>query len=525
MATSLLSPDQEMSDAPPEELEGGSPDLPMEEEEEEESESGEDDPNENNDEEEILKDASQEEEEEGEGEDEDEEEEEDLESLKDKQDESSPPIKTPKDPRSRKRRRRDKLLQDCLSVQIPMQGATADLGIAMRRTRRKRLADLQKEFPGLGGSAAAEESSATAGATTGDAMMEAVDEDEKESERQRQGDRQKLSSPKKKLLHVPQREDFANVVDYLEAKYVQGVMINDEEDGPHDPSANGEKEDDDDEEGQGSVYSQTSFLDDDDLQRDVAEQVLAQSTTTKLELESNADDAFFVNIGTLEVEETHQTQEGYDPLKDVSAETKKKPKKKRKPAEKKDDKSVSKDDKSSTKGEAKKAPVKKKENKDVGAAAGKASSPKKKAADPSSPKKKAAASKTATKPAASKKKESAAKTSAEKTAAAKKKELDAAYAAVSGIMKSMTLDELPRQKTKEKVAVTCPADKKAGDSIMFANPHFPGQRLKVKIQELSLLHRRTGFSSPSLPSFSLSRDAHSHRSKYQRIQHPVAPFA
>ena len=324
---------------------------------------------------------------------------------------------------------------------------------------------------------------------------------------------------------MPQREDFANVVDYLEAKYVQGVMINDEEDGPHDPSANGEKEDDDDEEGQGSVYSQTSFLDDDDLQRDVAEQVLAQSTTTKLELESNADDAFFVNIGTLEVEETHQTQEGYDPLKDVSAETKKKPKKKRKPAEKKDDKSVSKDDKSSTKGEAKKAPVKKKENKDVGAAAGKASSPKKKAADPSSPKKKAAASKTATKPAASKKKESAAKTSAEKTAAAKKKELDAAYAAVSGIMKSMTLDELPRQKTKEKVAVTCPADKKAGDSIMFANPHFPGQRLKVKIQELSLLHRRTGFSSPSLPSFSLSRDAHSHRSKYQRIQHPVAPFA
>jgi hypothetical protein len=270
-------PDQEMPDAPPEELDGGSPDLPVEEEDDddEESESGEDDPNEN-DQEEILKDASREEEED------DDEQEEDLESIQDSKGESLPPtVKPPKDPRSRKRRRREKLLQDCLSVRIPMQGGTADLGFAMRRTRRKRLAGLQKAFPGLGGPTAEESAAAT-----GDVIMEAVDEDEKESERQRQSDRQKPASPKKKLLHVPQREDFANVVDYLEAKYVQGVMINDEEDAsPLDPSTNGGKEDDDDEEGQGSVYSQTSFLDDDDLQRDVAEQVLAQSTTTKLELE------------------------------------------------------------------------------------------------------------------------------------------------------------------------------------------------------------------------------------------------
>ena len=396
------------------------------------------------------------------GDEEDEEEEEDL--------SSTAPPKKPKDPRSRKRRRRDRMFQDCVSIQIPLD-ITADLGVAIRRTRRKRIEALTKSFPEL----VAEKKTDTAEANVkenpidsikGDTTMD-VDEDEEGKNKTELN-----SPPRKNLSHVPRREDYANVVDYLEAKYVQGVMLNDDEEG--EPGENGEKDDED--EGQGSVYSQSSFLDDQDLQRGVAEQVLAQSTTTKLELESNIDDAFFVNVGTLEVEESFMTEEGYDPLQYV--ETAKKPqKKKRKPADPKDKKET-KSTATAEKDKEKKKPASKtpasKEKKDNKASA----ASKKKAGAAESPKKK---SKAAAKGAAAKKKEKAPATAAEKAAAAKKKEVDVAYKNVVNLIKAMSPEDLPRRKTKEKVAITCPADKKPGDSILFANPHVPGQRLKVKI--------------------------------------------
>lgn len=49
------------------------------------------------------------------------------------------------------------------------------------------------------------------------------------------------------------------------------------------------------------------------------------------------------------------------------------------------------------------------------------------------------------------------------------------------MIKKLTPEELPRMKTKQKVALKCPKNKKPGDDITFANPHNPGQKLRVKV--------------------------------------------
>ena len=402
-------------------------------------------------------------------EDDEDEEEEDLSS-------SAPPTRM-KDHRSRKRRRRDKMFQDCVSIQIPLD-VTADLGVAIRRTRRKRIDALTQAFPEL-----IESRNDTADSDPKENPMESSlkgettmdGEDEDDGDRRKSNSKADADSPaRKNLTHVPRREDYANVVDYLEAKYVQGVMINDDDDDEPQNGEAGAKGDADDDEGQGSVYSQSSFLDDRDLQRDVAEQVLAQTTTTKLELESNNDDAFFVNVGNLEVEESDLTKEGYDPIHDV--ENVKKPKKKRKPAEPKGKKETKSTVSSEKTKEKKKPAAKATASKEKEAKATSAS--KKKVEGSESPKKKA---KPTAKSAASKKKEKKPPSEAEKAAAAKRKEVDKAYKEVVQMIKAMAQEDLPRRKTMEKVAITCPPDKKPGDSVLFANPHVPGQRLKVKI--------------------------------------------
>jgi len=142
-----------------------------------------------------------------------------------------------------------------------------------------------------------------------------VDDDEEENAREK-NDKQQPSNKRKKLENVPQPDQFGSVLDYLEAKYVKGVMLEEEDNAPIL---------DDKSEGQGSVYSKDSFLDDTDLQRDVAEQVMASTTLTKLELE-HEDGDFFVNVGNLEVE-NDDYGENYDPLQDKENKTTKKRKK------------------------------------------------------------------------------------------------------------------------------------------------------------------------------------------------------
>ncbi|KAL3924322.1 MAG: hypothetical protein SGILL_001121, partial [Bacillariaceae sp.] len=186
-----------------------------------------------------------------------------------------------------------KIFQDAFTVFIPLD-VTADLRVAVQHTRAKRIKSIYKTFPALEKGAKKNDHKESDDQMTGE-----DDENAKENE-------EKKSAGKKKLEHIPQPEQFGSVLDYLEAKYVKGVMLDeDEEEGPNL---------DDNSEGNGSVYSKDSFLDDTDLQLDVAEQVMASTTLTKLELEQDDGD-FFVNVGNLEVE-NDDYGENYNPLLD-----------------------------------------------------------------------------------------------------------------------------------------------------------------------------------------------------------------
>ena len=166
------------------------------------------------------------------------------------------------------------------------------------------------------------------------------------------------------------KEDFGSIVDYLEAKYARGVVpeekkkkkppkknkkqsqddnnkedaaanVDDNDNQDNKDDGNGNDEDDSsNEDDDRSIYSKNSFLDDTELLTNVAEQAMASSRgMTKIEIEAsnkkkkNAinqknnkddndndnndlldyddDDAFFINIGSLEMED------GYD-ANDVS---------------------------------------------------------------------------------------------------------------------------------------------------------------------------------------------------------------
>lgn len=137
------------------------------------------------------------------------------------------------------------LLSDSISVRIPL-SVTANLAVAIKRSREKRVEAFYKRFPDM--------------ETTKEKKGDEAEDDEAVDDEDGDGATEKVEKRDKrpKLAHVPQRSEYASIMDYLEAKYVQGVMIGDDEDV-------------DDDEGQGSVYSETSFLDDSGLQRTVAE--------------------------------------------------------------------------------------------------------------------------------------------------------------------------------------------------------------------------------------------------------------
>jgi len=239
-----------------------------------------------------------------------------------------------------------------------------------------------------------------------------------------------LQNKKKKMENVPQPDQFGSVLDYLEAKYVKGVML--EEDDDDAPIL------DDRSEGQGSVYSKDSFLDDTDLQRDVAEQVMASTTLTKLELE-HEDGDFFVNVGNLEVQ-NDDYGENYDPLQDKENKT---TKKRKKPptnvssSKLSDTKTPNKNKKTKTELPNKKEPTSAKSKKSTGAA--------------TSIKSKSPQDKTL------------------KLAAKKAKaHSDSLFKKAVVLIKKLTPENLPRLKTKQKVALKCPKNKKPGDDITFA---------------------------------------------------------
>ena len=310
-----------------------------------------------------------------------------------------------------------KIFQDAITVIIPLD-VTADLKIAIKKTRAKRIMSIYKRFPSLKKEAKNLDDS-------NDGPM--LEDDEEDNPRDKD---EKLQNKKKKMENVPQPDQFGSVLDYLEAKYVKGVML--EEDDDDAPIL------DDRSEGQGSVYSKDSFLDDTDLQRDVAEQVMASTTLTKLELE-HEDGDFFVNVGNLEVQ-NDDYGENYDPLQDKENKT---TKKRKKPptnvssSKLSDTKTPNKNKKTKTELPKKKEPTSAKSKRSTGAA--------------TSIKSKSPQDKTL------------------KVAAKKAKaHSDSLFKKAVVLIKKLTPENLPRLKTKQKVALKCPKNKKPGDDITFA---------------------------------------------------------
>jgi hypothetical protein len=325
-----------------------------------------------------------------------------------------------------------KIFQDAVTVLIPLD-VTADLKIAIQKTRAKRMKSIYKRFPTL-------QSKSTKHQDDDDSVDAHMGYEDDENGKEKE--KKKAISRRKKLEHIPQPDQFGSVLDYLEAKYVKGVMLNDNDD--EGPAL------DDNSEGQGSVYSKDSFLDDTDLQRDVAEQVMASTTMTKVELEQDDGD-FFVNVGNLELE-NDEYGENYDPLQD-------------------------KENGNATK--------KKRKQPTVSAAIGQSpnsTTPSKKMTKASTPtpdeslsvkSKKSIASSTSTK---SKKSAATSKDENEvsersilqKEAKKTKARLDNLYKKGVAMIKKLTDEELPKRKTKLKVALTCPPNKKPGDDITFS---------------------------------------------------------
>ena len=380
-----------------------------------------------------------------------------------------------------KKHSRVALFQDAITVSIPID-VTVDLGVAFRRTRDKRIAGLYNAFPSL------KPKDETEGEEDED---EEEDDDEEGGEegaadssdgaaKKKKKNDNKKKAPSKASDNVPQPREFASVLDYLEAKYVRGVMIHNEQPaakkkkGDSDDSKSKQEEDEeDDDEGQGSVYSETSFLDDRDLQRDVAEQVLAQTTTTKLELEG--DDDFFVNVGDLDVEENELTQHTYDPLEDSptkKSKTKTNTKKSKKPATTSTKTgSPAKKKKIPSKATADKDDKSKGEKKKKAKPAPKATTKGKvKTVDNSSDSSEAvvaavAASNTK-KPVPKKNKEEIKKL--KQKAKKYKNIMEKRFEKVKKMIKTLDAESLPRSRpSTSKVTITCPANKKEGDEVTF----------------------------------------------------------
>ena len=214
---------------------------------------------------------------------------------------------------------------------------------------------------------------------------------------------------------------------------------------------------DDGSEGQGSVYSAGSFLDDTDLQRDVAEQVMANTTMTRLELE-NEDGEFFVNVGALEVEE-NQYDDNYDPLQDteVSTKTTKKRKKSQQPTTE-----------ATPLGQSL-VKKKKQQQDDLAQSSSKFI---KSTTSTGTQKKKATTTPVDTEQASHGDVEGDENESEEQEQLLAKVKVtkaksDGLFNKLADLVKQMKPEHLPRRKTKLKVSLTCPPNKKPGDDVTF----------------------------------------------------------
>merc|ERR1712194_833889 len=137
---------------------------------------------------------------------------------------------------------------------------------------------------------------------------------------------------------VVSKDKFGSILDYLEAKYVKGVMVADDKirqkkKQKNKPNDNDDNDNDDNSEEEeslmskseaGSCYSNASggFIDDSELKSELAQQVMTSSAygTTRIETEGftagcdlerlkEDNNAFFVNVGDLEMADSWESDQ------------------------------------------------------------------------------------------------------------------------------------------------------------------------------------------------------------------------
>ena len=125
------------------------------------------------------------------------------------------------------------IFQDAITVNIPI-GVTADLGVALRRTRNKRITALYQAYPSLKKTEKEGSDEDDEDGGESDEMEGTGDSGDGDGATEKKKKPKKDKKPKISNDLVPQREQFGSIMDYLEAKYTRGVMIHDEDDNPGD---------------------------------------------------------------------------------------------------------------------------------------------------------------------------------------------------------------------------------------------------------------------------------------------------
>jgi len=241
-------------------------------------------------------------------------------SMNNKQQLSPSSPKPTKPPRKRPRKCP---VKDSILIEVPL-SVTADLGVAMRRTRRKRIKRIKDWVASGVAAAAAAAPPPAASSGAGDESNEVnktptTPNDENDGNKKgvvAGGDKDEKSASKESAPDEEEHDDleegddggpldrkqYGSIVDYLEAKYVRGVMIEDYDERERvkekkkkkkksstNDENNGEMEEEsDDSEGKGSCYDSDGWIDDSLLHEEVAGQVMASSAYGMTQIEEEA---------------------------------------------------------------------------------------------------------------------------------------------------------------------------------------------------------------------------------------------
>jgi len=188
------------------------------------------------------------------------------------------------------------------------------MGVAIRRTRVKRVSQLKSFMKPAEMNGLQQDSATSINTASNDPDLDEMDVDVEK----------KFASKSKMESTIPKRDGYSSMLDYLEAKYVKGVVV--QETGLSDKGGVEDEAIMSDSEASGSCYSNANdsgnnFIDDSDLKLDLVQQVVASSSFGKTKLEAEArrsknsntdrhvegiiddDGAYFVNLGKLEMED------------------------------------------------------------------------------------------------------------------------------------------------------------------------------------------------------------------------------